>query len=62
MRDDALTSSAPASVFESTIRYIGGLLASYELSGSVHHALVDRAQELADKLAFAWLGVSYIVA
>ncbi|KAL5522646.1 hypothetical protein ACEPAG_8664 [Sanghuangporus baumii] len=44
------------SVFESTIRYIGGLLSSFELSGSKHQVLVEKAKQLADKMAFAWVG------
>jgi mannosyl-oligosaccharide alpha-1,2-mannosidase len=45
------------SVFETTIRYIGGLLASYELSGAKYPVLVAKAKEVADKLTFAWVGV-----
>ncbi|KAJ7452635.1 glycoside hydrolase family 47 protein [Mycena latifolia] len=44
------------SVFETTIRFIGGLLSAYELSGGQHSILVDKAQQVADKLAFAWVG------
>ncbi|KAJ7889770.1 seven-hairpin glycosidase [Mycena leptocephala] len=44
------------SVFETTIRYIGGLLASYELSGAKYPVLVAKAKEVADKLTFAWVG------
>ncbi|KAJ7616955.1 seven-hairpin glycosidase [Mycena polygramma] len=44
------------SVFETTIRYIGGMLASYELSGSNQTILVQKAQEVADKLVLAWVG------
>ncbi|KAF5371668.1 hypothetical protein D9758_003530 [Tetrapyrgos nigripes] len=43
------------SVFESTIRYVGGLLSTYELTGKQHHALVQKAQQLADKLSKAWI-------
>ncbi|KXN84060.1 putative mannosyl-oligosaccharide alpha-1,2-mannosidase 1B [Leucoagaricus sp. SymC.cos] len=35
------------SVFESTIRYLGGLLSTYELSGKKFPALVDRARDIA---------------
>ena len=45
------------SVFESTIRYIGGLLSAYELSDKEYPALVTKAKQLADKLTFAWIGV-----
>ncbi|KAJ7843931.1 seven-hairpin glycosidase [Mycena leptocephala] len=44
------------SVFESTIRYVGGMVASYELSGYQHPILITKAKELADKLAYAWVG------
>jgi len=46
------------SVFETTIRYLGGLLSAYELSGGVHTGLLDKAQEVADKMSKAWVGVS----
>ena len=49
------------SVFETTIRYLGGLLSAFELSGSEHQVLVEKAKQLADKMAFAWVGVSYIL-
>ncbi|CAK5261853.1 unnamed protein product [Mycena citricolor] len=48
------------SVFETTIRYLGGLLSSYELSGKKYQVLVDKAREVADKMAFAWVGDSVI--
>ena len=44
------------SVFETTIRYVGGLLSAYELGGKKEHALIDRAQEVADKMTVAWVG------
>ena len=37
---------------------MGGLLSAFELSGNKHPILVTKAKELADKLAFAWVGVS----
>ena len=46
------------SVFETTIRYVGGLLSAYELSGQKYPILVEKAKEVADKMAFAWVGVS----
>ena len=46
------------SVFETTIRYIGGFLSAYELSGEKFPILVEKAKEVADKMAFAWVGVS----
>ncbi|KAG7090200.1 hypothetical protein E1B28_011804 [Marasmius oreades] len=42
------------SVFETTIRYLGGLLSAYELSGQNHGVLLDKAKQVADKMAFAW--------
>ncbi|KAJ7780785.1 glycoside hydrolase family 47 protein [Mycena maculata] len=44
------------SVFETNIRWVGGLLSAYELSGKQHPILVTKAKEFADKLAFAWVG------
>ncbi|KNZ48847.1 uncharacterized protein VP01_536g1 [Puccinia sorghi] len=44
------------SLFETTIRYLGGILVSsaYELSGSSHQGLLKQAQKLGDKLMIAW--------
>ncbi|KAJ7486234.1 glycoside hydrolase family 47 protein [Mycena galericulata] len=44
------------SVFETTIRWVGGLISAYELSGFKYPILVEKAKEVADKLAFAWVG------
>lgn len=41
-------------LFETTIRYVGGLLSAYELSGKKHSFLVSKVKQLADKLSFAW--------
>ncbi|CUA76752.1 mannosyl-oligosaccharide alpha-1,2-mannosidase [Rhizoctonia solani] len=43
------------SLFESTIRYIGGILSAYELDGKKDKRLVDKAKELAEKLVYAWV-------
>ncbi|KAH9074263.1 seven-hairpin glycosidase [Lactarius deliciosus] len=43
------------SVFESTIRYVGGLLSAYELNGQKDQFLVDKAKQLVDKLSAAWV-------
>ncbi|KAG7095365.1 hypothetical protein E1B28_006124 [Marasmius oreades] len=43
------------SVFETTIRYLGGLLSAYELSEQKHPVLVEKAKQVADKMAFAWV-------
>ncbi|KAH9165122.1 seven-hairpin glycosidase [Lactarius sanguifluus] len=42
------------SMFEATIRYVGGLISAYELSGKQHSFLVDKAKQLADRLSLAW--------
>ncbi|KNZ78343.1 putative mannosyl-oligosaccharide alpha-1,2-mannosidase 1B [Termitomyces sp. J132] len=44
------------SVFETTIRYLGGLLSAFELSDQKYPILLEKAKEVADKLAFAWVG------
>ena len=48
-----------ASVFESTIRHIGGMLSAYELSDRKYPVLVEKSKQLADQLAFAWVGLSF---
>ncbi|KAJ7100265.1 seven-hairpin glycosidase [Mycena belliarum] len=48
--------SDTVSIFETTIRYLGGLLSAYELSGEKYPALVTKAAELGDKMAFGWVG------
>ena len=44
------------SVFETTIRYVGGMLSAYELGGKKDERLVQKAQELADRLTCGWAG------
>ncbi|KAG6919820.1 hypothetical protein DXG01_000324 [Tephrocybe rancida] len=44
------------SVFETTIRYLGGLVSAYELSDQKFPVLLEKAKEVADKMAFAWVG------
>ncbi|KAG6919821.1 hypothetical protein DXG01_000326 [Tephrocybe rancida] len=44
------------SVFETTIRYLGGMLSAYELSNGAYPALLEKATQLADKMAHAWVG------
>lgn len=46
--------SDDVSLFETTIRYLGGILSAYELSGSKHQGLLKQAQKLGDKLMIAW--------
>ncbi|EXJ89510.1 mannosyl-oligosaccharide alpha-1,2-mannosidase [Capronia epimyces CBS 606.96] len=41
-------------VFETTIRYLGGLLAAYDLSGGKYPALLEKAQELGEILYSAF--------
>ena len=50
------------SVFETTIRYLGGLLSAYELSDCQYPALLTKATEVADTLSHAWVGVRSVVA
>lgn len=46
------------SFFETTIRYVGGLLSAYELSDEKFPILVAKAKQVADGLINAWVGVS----
>jgi mannosyl-oligosaccharide alpha-1,2-mannosidase len=46
------------SVFETTIRYVGGFLSAYEISGEKFPILIEKAKQVADKMAFAWDEVS----
>ncbi|CAE6452479.1 unnamed protein product [Rhizoctonia solani] len=50
--------SDKVSLFETTIRYLGGLISAYELGGKKDRALMDRARELGDKLSHAWVGLN----
>ncbi|CAE6517766.1 unnamed protein product [Rhizoctonia solani] len=50
--------SDKVSVFETTIRYLGGLISAYELGGKKDQALIARARELGDKLSHAWIGLN----
>ncbi|KAH6877379.1 glycoside hydrolase [Coprinopsis sp. MPI-PUGE-AT-0042] len=43
------------SVFETTIRFLGALVSAFELSGGQNRALIDKAVELTDKMAYAWV-------
>ncbi|KAJ7176363.1 glycoside hydrolase family 47 protein [Mycena crocata] len=43
------------SILETTIRYLGGLLSAYELSGEKYPALLEKAKQVADKMAFGWV-------
>ncbi|KAF7360386.1 alpha-1,2-Mannosidase [Mycena venus] len=44
------------SIFETTIRYLGGFLSSYELSNYKYPVLLQKAKEVADKMAYGWVG------
>ncbi len=46
------------SIFESTIGYLGGLISAYELSGKQYFFLIQKAQQLADRLSLGWSQVS----
>ncbi|KAI8942251.1 hypothetical protein NX059_000332 [Plenodomus lindquistii] len=52
--DFTTTGIQKLNVFETTIRYLGGLLSAYDLSGATHHALLDRATQLGDMLYAAF--------
>lgn len=41
-------------MFETTIRYLGGLISAYELSGKQYTFLIDKAEQLANRLSLAW--------
>ncbi|KAJ8585390.1 glycoside hydrolase family 47 protein [Rhizopogon salebrosus TDB-379] len=47
--------SDTVSLFETTIRYVGGFISAYELSGEKYPVLIEKAQDLADQMAFAWV-------
>ncbi|KAI0643933.1 seven-hairpin glycosidase [Trametes meyenii] len=46
--------SDSVSIFETTIRYLGGILSAYELSGQKYPALVKQAEVLGSKMSAAW--------
>ncbi|KAN0084171.1 glycoside hydrolase family 47 protein [Tylopilus felleus] len=48
------------SLFETTIRHVGGLLTAYELSGKQNYTLVQKAEQVAQQLAYAFNGSSPI--
>jgi mannosyl-oligosaccharide alpha-1,2-mannosidase len=56
MKKVDLTTSAATrlNVFETTIRFLGGLLSAYDLSGGRHHSLLKQATELGDMLYTAF--------
>ncbi|KAJ4359432.1 hypothetical protein N0V95_002179 [Ascochyta clinopodiicola] len=52
--DFTTTSRADIPLFETTIRYLGGLLAAYDISGKQYKVLLDKAVELAEVLYSAF--------
>ncbi|KAI0035798.1 glycoside hydrolase family 47 protein [Vararia minispora EC-137] len=50
------SSNTPDTVnfFETTIRYLGGMLSAYELTGQQHQFLVDQARQLGNRLSLVW--------
>jgi mannosyl-oligosaccharide alpha-1,2-mannosidase len=52
--DFTTTPRASIPLFETTIRYLGGFIAAYDLSGSKHKILLDKAVELAEVLLAAF--------
>ncbi|KAF8342750.1 glycoside hydrolase family 47 protein [Cantharellus anzutake] len=44
------------SLFETNIRYLGGMLSAYELNGKQDAALLEQAITLGDKLSYGWVG------
>lgn len=44
------------STFETTIRYLGSLLSVYGLRGGKDDVLLEKAVDLANKMAYAWVG------
>lgn len=52
--DFTTTPRADIPVFETTIRYLGGLLAAYDVSGAKYTVLLDKAKELGDVLYAAF--------
>ncbi|KAI1665260.1 Glyco-hydro-47 domain containing protein [Pyrenophora tritici-repentis] len=52
--DFTTTTRADIPLFETTIRYLGGLLAAYDLSGKKYKNLLDKAVELAEVLISAF--------
>src|SRR5262245_6850899 len=46
--DFSTTAEPVLNVFETTIRYLGGLLSAHDLSDRKHHILLDKAVELGD--------------
>lgn len=52
--DFTTTTRADIPLFETTIRYLGGLIAAYDISGMKYRILLDKAVELAEVLISAF--------
>ncbi|KAI0377434.1 glycoside hydrolase family 47 protein [Hypomontagnella monticulosa] len=52
--DFTTTETNDINVFETTIRYLGGFLAAYELSGKSYHGLLQKAIEVGDLVMSAF--------
>ncbi|KAF2498010.1 class I alpha-mannosidase-like protein [Lophium mytilinum] len=52
--DFTTTETSTMNVFETTIRYLGGLLSTYDLTGGQHSILLKKATELGDMLYVAF--------
>jgi mannosyl-oligosaccharide alpha-1,2-mannosidase len=52
--DFTTTTRADIPMFETTIRYLGGLIAAYDISGNSYQTLIDKAVELAEVLLSAF--------
>ncbi|KAG0044420.1 maturation of Asn-linked oligosaccharides protein [Gryganskiella cystojenkinii] len=47
--------SPVVTITDTSIKYLGGLLSAYELSQKKNPVLLQKAQQLGDKLAYAWV-------
>jgi len=52
--DFAFTTTPTINVFETTIRYLGGFMAAYEISDKKYHGLLDKAVEVGELLMGAF--------
>lgn len=52
--DFTTTAEPRVNLFETTIRYLGGLLSAYDVTDGKHHVLLDKAAELGDMLYCAF--------
>ncbi|XHG05720.1 hypothetical protein AWENTII_008933 [Aspergillus wentii] len=52
--DFSTTKALSVNIFETTIRYLGGLISAYDLTNGKHSILLEKAQQLADFLLKAF--------